>query len=1109
MSKPSQHVLVTLPHPLLRLASLGLVAFIFTLFSLELSRYGTQLAPLWFPTSIMMVAFYRHAGRMWPGIALACSLGSIGASLLFFPTDTLNFTYTAINIIEAVAGAMLLRRLLPWYNPLQNLNDWARLAFGSAVVPPLLGGFLMWLLLPGETSLNTFLIWVLSESIGALALVPLGLLFKPHYLLRHRDPRLLLETLITLLVTLAFSWLSMMYLPWPFTCVIVLLMWSAVRLPRMEAFLIFLSTVMMVSLMLAANPSLLSTSKTFVMSSMPWLPFLMILLPANMMTMVMYAFRAERKHISESETRFRNAMEYSAIGMALVGTEGQWLQANKALCHFLGYSQEELRALTFQQLTWPEDLNNDLEQLQMLSRGEINSYSMEKRYYTRAGEVVWALLAVSLVRHSDNTPLYFIAQVEDINDLKHTEWINKRLMERITLANEAGGIGIWEWELQPDVISWDKRMFDLYEVPAHIKPSWQVWYDCVVPEDREHAESVIRDSLAARVPFKLEFRIAVKDGIRHIRSLANRVLNKDGEVERLLGINLDMTEVKQLNEALYQEKERLHITLDSIGEAVICIDVDLNVTFMNPVAEKMSGWSQESALGIPLLTVLRITFGDNGPLMENIYSADISRTAIEQEVVLHCRNGTSYDIQYSITPLSTLDGGSIGSVLVIQDVTESRKMLRQLSYSASHDDLTHLANRVSFENHLKQLLHTVHNSHKRHALVFIDLDRFKAVNDSAGHAAGDALLRELSSLMLSMLRTSDVLARLGGDEFGLLLPDCNIESSRFIAGRVISAINDYHFTWEGRLHRIGASAGITLIDDKNHVATEVMSQADIACYAAKNSGRGRVCVYESQQSQMHAARGIPSPEEQRNIITHNPMLMIAHGVASPRIPESFSFWLVSLRLWSSEGDIIEEQAFRASLVDPALNHALDRRVFTEFFQHSASGVAGKGLSVALPLSAAGLLNPVLVDELLALMENSPLPPRLLHLSVPGEVMKTHPAQAMPAMQRLRQAGCRIILSQVGRDLEVFDNLKYHVADYLLLDSELSASAHGNLTDEMWVSIIQSHAQRLDIKTIAGPVNMPLIMDALSGIGIDMIFGDIIADAQPLELLLNTSNFAIN
>ena len=176
MSKQSQHVLVTLPHPLLRLASLGLVAFIFTLFSLELSRYGAQLAPLWFPTSIMMVAFYRHAGKMWPGIALACSFGSIGASLLFFPGQSLNFSYTVINIIEAVVGAMLLRKLLPWYNPLQNLNDWARLAFGSAVVPPLLGGVLLWLLLPQETSLNTFLIWVLSESIGALALVVTGVL---------------------------------------------------------------------------------------------------------------------------------------------------------------------------------------------------------------------------------------------------------------------------------------------------------------------------------------------------------------------------------------------------------------------------------------------------------------------------------------------------------------------------------------------------------------------------------------------------------------------------------------------------------------------------------------------------------------------------------------------------------------------------------------------------------------------------------------------------------------------------------------------------------------------------------------------------------------------
>ncbi|EEJ1150934.1 PAS domain S-box protein [Salmonella enterica] len=925
MSKPSQHVFVTVPHPLLRLVSLGLVAFVFTLFSLVLSRVGTQLAPLWFPTSIMMVAFYRHAGRLWPGIAVACSLGSIGASLTLFPAASLNFSWTAINIIEAATGAILLRKLLPSYNPLQNLNDWFRLAIGSAVIPPLLGGMLFWLIAPEAVASKAFLIWVLSEAIGALTLVPLGLLFKPHYLLRHRDPHLLLETLLTLVITLALSWLAMRYIPWPFTCVIVLLMWSAVRLPRMEAFLIFLATVIVVSLMLANDPTLLATPKTDVMVNMPWLPFLMILLPANMMTMVMYAFRTERKHITESESRFRNAMEYSAIGMALVGTEGQWLQVNKSLSHFLGYSQDELRTMTFQQLTWPEDLNNDLEQLNMLVRGDINSYSMEKRYYTRNGDVVWALLAVSLVRHKDNKPLYFIAQIEDINDLKQSEQENQRLMERITQANDA----------------------------------------------------------------------------------------------------------------LFQEKERLHITLDSIGEAVVCIDVAMNITFMNPIAEKMSGWRQEDALGAPLLTVLRITSGNKGPLLEDIYRADRSRSDMEQEIVLHCHNGGSYDIHYSITPLSTLDGDKIGSVLVIQDVTESRKMLRQLSYSATHDALTHLANRASFEKQLQQRLQTIQESPQHHALVFIDLDRFKAVNDSAGHAAG-----------------------------------------------------------------------ITMINEHNCQLTEVVSQADIACYAAKNSGRGRLTVYEPQHA-LTSSKGMMPLEEQWHMIKNNHLLMLARNVAPPRTPEATSFWLVSLRLWTSEGEVMEERAFRAGLADSALHHALDRRVFHEFFHHAATAVASKGLSVALPLSAAGLYSATLIDELLEQLEHSPLPPRLLHLIIPADVIVKQAQTAAATLRKLRQRGCQVILSHVGRDLQLFNLLTPHIADYLLLDSDLIANVHESLMDEMLTSIIQGHAQHLDIKTLAGPVQNPQVLDTLSRIGVDLIYGDTIAEAQPLDLLLNTSYFAIH
>ena len=374
-----------------------------------------------------------------------------------------------------------------------------------------------------------------------------------------------------------------------------------------------------------------------------------------------------------------------------------------------------------------------------------------------------------------------------------------------------------------------------------------------------------------------------------------------------------------------------------------------------------------------------------------------------------------------------------------------------------------------------------------------------------GHAAGDALLRELASLMLSMLRSSDVLARLGGDEFGLLLPDCNVESARFIATRIISAVNDYHFIWEGRVHRVGASAGITLIDDNNHQAAEVMSQADIACYASKNGGRGRVTVYEPQQAAAHSERAAMSLDEQWRMIKENQLMMIAHGVASPRIPEARNLWLISLKLWSCEGEIIDEQTFRRSFSDPALSHALDRRVFHEFFQQAAKAVASKGISISLPLSVAGLSSATLVNDLLEQLENSPLPPRLLHLIIPAEAILDH----AESVQKLRLAGCRIVLSQVGRDLQIFNSLKANMADYLLLDGELCANVQGNLMDEILITIIQGHAQRLGMKTIAGPVVLPLVMDTLSGIGVDLIYGEVIADAQPLDLLVNSSYFAIN
>lgn len=184
-----------------------------------------------------------------------------------------------------------------------------------------------------------------------------------------------------------------------------------------------------------------------------------------------------------------------------------------------------------------------------------------------------------------------------------------------------------------------------------------------------------------------------------------------------------------------------------------------------------------------------------------------------------------------MTPLSTQEGEHIGFVLVIQDVTESRRLLRQLSYSASHDALTGCPI-VQAESQLKGLLKLL-PGYQSHALVMLDLDFFKAVNDSAGHAAGDALLHEIAGPMRSLLRPSDILARLGGDEFGFILRHCSTEQALNATERIVDAIKHYEFTWAGRLHRVGASAGLTSIHEHNAQLAEVLVQADAACYTSK------------------------------------------------------------------------------------------------------------------------------------------------------------------------------------------------------------------------------------------------------------------------------------
>lgn len=1099
---------------ILHITIVSVVVFLLALFCIQLSERSENLAPLWFPTAVLMVALFHHPSRYWSWQLLSAGVCIVAANFILYGVSWFPLPLTAINLAESTVGAWLLRRFLQPKDPLNNLFSWLKFSICTVIVVPLLSGLAAaWYLSPQNGSFTQVLtVWFMSEAIGMLALGPVGLLYRRGYFNIATKSKALFDMMGMMILSLAACYIGLIYLPFPFTFVIMALIWTAIRLPRLETFTICFLATLLIALMINFNLFTLQADTTLSVQAFSFIPLLMVLIPPHAMAMVMHSFRMEKEHIVESENRFRNAMEYSAIGMALVSPEGKWMQVNQALCKLLDYRQETLLTLTFQQITHPEDLSADLKLLDDLYHDRIPSYSMEKRYIRSDGEVVWALLVVSVVRDHEQQPLYYISQVEDINDLKKTEIINRRLMERITLANEAGGIGIWELDLRKQLISWDKRMYELFHVPLHTPVDDHVWRQYIHPEDLNRVNREYSAALNQRQPYRLEFRLLLPNGeIVHLRNQANMVCDKSGNILRVIGTTLDMTEIRNLTEALHEEKERLHITLDSIGEAVVCTDQEMKITFMNPVAEKMTGWANTIALGQPVNHIIKLTHGVDGPEIENPIEHCLNHrpySSLNELIVLHHRDGQYYDIQESVAPLKTLEGGVVGAVMVFQDVGESRAMMRKLSHSALHDNLTSLPNRANFENKLKAAIQVSVELNQQHALAFLDLDYFKAVNDTAGHPAGDALLKELSQLMRQHLRNSDCVARLGGDEFGLLMLNCTLPHAKAITQSLVSMINGYHFYWEDKLYRIGASAGVTQISSSNNQRSEIMAQADIACYTAKHSGRGQVFLYQPRQKQLLARQHeLLSKEDVENILSESQLTLQLTPTAPPKTPLSICFYQVSFVVTRPQNMNVSQAAFQEAALLYGLLPQVDGWVCEQLLVAQAEAINRKGLALAIPLSEIALLKEDFRQSLLSLVQQTPLPPQSLYWMVDESTLLQYPFAIGNFLAKLQELGCQLIVKEFGHNLNDFELLAEHTINYLKFNSDLIAHIHINQMDEVLVSIINGTAQRANIATLAGPAELAPTLSKLIAIGVDLADGETIGRTQPLSEVLSGGYFA--
>ncbi|WP_024871580.1 diguanylate cyclase [Tolumonas lignilytica] len=821
---------------------LGLVAYLNVMAA---PQQPGVIASLWYVNALTIVTLLYHPACcraiLLSGYAIGLSAGYWAHHVSGIPHFTLMLANLA-EILVAVYGLQRNQLARDFYCSVQAA---IQLGVYGILLPPLLSATIMVAGFSSISSVSWSLIglpWYINSVISSVSVMPLLLLIRQHHWnSAHRS-----LFAVTLLLLLTYTAIVLLYFPFPFVYLGFGLALIAIRYGIFGAALAGFLVSFSIALFIRMGWLSWQQYDPHLLMLYVYLPIMVSLIPPLLLAIFVDALHIREQQLLTRESMFRDAMEASAIGIALISTDGQLFKTNPALCRMLDYSETELGDLSWDQVIYPDDLAAEQQSQQQLLTSQKNSYRLEVRYQRKNGQSFWVRQVVSMVRDASGLPHYFVLQVEDIDSRRNSEERERELFNRYLLAAEAGQVGVWEWRPLEQLLNWDERMFDLYAIDRrYIVPSFTIWKSCVHPDDLPTLLKELDSALKETNVLDSEFRVIHKDNsIHYLRTHAMVERDAAGNPWRMVGTNWDITEIRVLMNDLSHERELLRTTLLSIGEAVVMTDPHVRVVFMNPAAEQILQCPNIKAAYKPIDSIMRIVDSEGHALDNPLHLALTQRQLMHlgHDAYLKRRDGSLLAIQDSAAPILRDNHELLGGVLVFSDVTEMRGLQKQLGYQASHDPLTGLVNRSAFEAILQDVVKESVMTAGRSALVFLDLDHFKQVNDTAGHAAGDKLLKQLATLMSEQMRASDLVARLGGDEFGLVLRNCSVAYAEEFMREVIQLICQFEFRWHDRSFHVGASAGLVAVNGSISSASALLALADKACYDAKRSGRGQVKV---------------------------------------------------------------------------------------------------------------------------------------------------------------------------------------------------------------------------------------------------------------------------
>jgi diguanylate cyclase (GGDEF)-like protein/PAS domain S-box-containing protein len=678
-----------------------------------------------------------------------------------------------------------------------------------------------------------------------------------------------------------------------------------------------------------------------------------------------------------------------------------------------------------------------------------------------------------------------------------------KLEERTNLFQAAANDGLWDFDVESNEVFFSPRwkaMLGYADEDMRGSPDWR---SLVHPDDLARVQTAIRDHVAGKTPiFESTHRMRHRNGEwRWVISRATARVDKHGRLLRLVGVELDITERKLYEEALFREKESAQITLQSIGDGVITTDANSTIDYINPVAEELTGWRLEDAMGRPVEEIFRAFHEETCEPLENPLTVSIRRIRPIKSVrpmLLIRRDGNELYVESTAAPIRDGQGHVAGGVLVFHDVSESRELNRRLSYHASHDLLTGLVNRREFESRLERALKSAKAREASYALCHLDIDQFKIVNDTCGHSAGDALLGQVGALLKSKVRWRDTLSRLGGDEFGILLESCSLDEAMRTAETLRDAVRNFRFTWEDRVFRLGASIGVVPITAENEDVASVLSAAGSACTAAKEGGRNRVHSFAENDIELMRRRREMQWAARINAALEEGRFELYRMAIQPlQRVETGAHYELLLRLKDETGRIVAPNDFIAAAERYGITPAIDRWVIENAFRWLVSEADERQnlMQCSINLSGQSLGDDKFLPFVIEQLRHSGLDASKICFEITETAAVASFSQANRFIQALKQQGCKFALDDFGTGLSSFGYLKHFPVDYLKIDGSFVREILRDPIDREMVRSINEIGHLTGKQTIAEFAENAEIIQMLTSIGVDYAQGYGVAQPQ--------------